>query len=614
MSDIINLLPDSVANQIAAGEVIQRPASVVKELVENAIDANSKNIQIVIENGGNTLIQVIDDGVGMSETDARMCFERHATSKINDADDLFALSTKGFRGEALASIASVAQVVMRSRQENDTLGTFIEMAGSRLFRQERVQTPIGTNIEVKNLFFNVPARRRFLKSTSTEMSHIRKELIRIVLAHPDVGFKLFDGKLEVLDLPIVTLKTRIEQVFGFSTISKNKLDQQLLPIHIQTDLITIEGFIGRPEFARKKANQYFFVNNRYMHHPYFHKSVLLAYDKMLKPQEYPNFFIYFQVNPETIDVNVHPSKTEIKFEDEQVIFSVLKALVKETLGKYQVMPTLDFDKEGAPDIPHIANSTQIVPPQIRFDKTYNPFQSTGSSTKSGVNRKKQLDYDWEQLYDKFNKSGNKESDLGDIEFEGENQLMHISDSSSTLMQLMGRFVVNEIEDGLLLIEQHRAHFRVLYDRFMLLLQNQKANSQQLLFAEEMNLDSQEALVFSKLIDDLEWIGFRTKEIDKNHYLIEGIPTMVPVSMAISVLRELIDEVDENGLDIKENIQNQIAITLSKRISIRLGQRLSLEEMQNLYDDLFSCENYQYSPDGKRIIHTLTRTELNRLFE
>ncbi len=614
MSDIINLLPDSVANQIAAGEVIQRPASVVKELMENSIDAGAKFIQVVIKDGGTTLIQVIDDGVGMSETDARMCFERHATSKIKNPEDLFMLQTKGFRGEALPSVASVAQVELRTRKADDSLGTFIEVAGSRVFKQERQQISQGTNIQVKNLFFNVPARRRFLKAASTEMSHIRNEFLRIVLVHPAIRFALYDGDIELFNLPETSLKGRVDHVFG-ATSSRLKMDQQLLPIDINTDIVKISGFVGRPEFARKRANQYFFVNNRYMRHPYFHKAVMLAYERMLKQEEYPNYFIYLEVDTNEIDVNVHPSKTEIKFENEQVIFSILQAAVKETLGKFQVMPAIDFDTEGAPDIPHISSKQIVMPPEVSFNADYNPFKST-SSASSVAPKPKQSDYNWEKLYQNFSSHSTEKNQIEAMRDESkeETKTLAFDEESVVLFQVKNRYIISETERGLMFIDQYRAHFRILFDRYMIVIQNQQGVSQKVLFPETLNLNEMEDAIFEEILPELRWAGFDIEKTDRNNYIINGVPTDLSPSMGLVVLRELIDEMDNEVLRVKVLLQEKIAIVIARKFAIQRGKRLTNEEMSSLYRDLFACENHQHSPDGKRIIYQLSNEELGQRFD
>ncbi|VBB48664.1 DNA mismatch repair protein MutL [uncultured Paludibacter sp.] len=608
MSDIIHLLPDSVANQIAAGEVIQRPASVVKELVENAIDAGAKNIQVIIKDGGNTLIQIIDDGIGMSETDARMAFERHATSKINDAADLFALHTFGFRGEALASIAAVAQVELRTRKEDNELGTFIEIAGTRVFRQESVLCDKGTNIAVKNLFFNVPARRRFLKSPSTEMMHIRNEFYRIVLVHPEVNFSFHENDVELMHLPVSNLKMRIEHVFD--NISKRKLEQQLLPVQVETNLLSIRGFIGRPEFAQKAAHQYFFVNGRYMRHPYFHKAVMMAYNQLIKPDENPNYFIYFDIDTHNIDVNVHPSKTEIKFENEQPIWSILLASVKESLGKFQVAPALDFDNEDMPDIPVIDTKSTIRPPQTSFNPDYNPF---------GTPQPKKPMKDWEELYKDFssNKSPeiNKDSESGFIiqPSEETQKEIELTESSADLFQFKSKYILSSVKSGLMMIDQHRAHFRVLYDRFMIKLSSQKGTSQQILFPEILELGMEDVAVMERILPDLRWVGFDIEPFGKHTYSVNGIPAEIENGSALPVLQELIENVKEAELSVKESVQEKVAQFLARKIAIKSGQTLTAEEMNRLIIDLFSCENHQYTPDGKTIITVIQNEEVERKF-
>ncbi len=608
MSDIINLLPDSVANQIAAGEVIQRPASVVKELVENSIDAGAQNIQIVVKGGGNNLIQIIDDGVGMSETDARMSFERHATSKIKHAEDLFTIRTKGFRGEALPSIAAVAQVEMQTRREEDELGTLIEIAGSRLFRQEHAQTAKGTNIAVKNIFFNVPARRKFLKSVATEMMHIRNEFFRVVLVHPQISFSLFDDTTELFNLPATTsLKGRIENVFD--SFGRRKMEQQLLPIEANTEFISIKGFVGRPEYAQKNAYQYFFANERYMRHPYFHKAVMVAYENLIKPNEYPNYFIYFDINPNSIDVNVHPSKTEIKFENEQVIWSIILATVKEALGKFQVVPPIDFDQEGSPEIPVLGGDAEIVPPKISFNPHYNPF---GSSTKQS----KRPDFNWEKLYGDFEKGG-KESpssfDLAIVSDDDVQKELELTSSSTEFLQFRNKYLISESKAGLMLIDQHRAHYRILFDRYMLIIQNQKGVSQQLLFPEVLELDANEHAVMERILPELLWLGFDIEPFGKTTFSINGVPSEIGSSSVLKLLKELIVEVLSSNITVKESIQEKIAIVISKKTAIQYGQPLTIQEMSQLFDDLFCCANHQYAPDGKRIITVLQHEEIERWF-
>jgi DNA mismatch repair protein MutL len=507
MSDIIHLLPDSVANQIAAGEVIQRPASVLKELVENSIDAGADTIHILIKNAGRTLIQITDNGKGMSETDARLAFERHATSKITDIADIYALQSLGFRGEALASIAAVAQVELRTRRSEDELGTLIEIAGSKVIRQEYVQCDVGTTMLVKNLFFNVPARRRFLKSDNVERIHLLNEFYRVALVHPQILFSFYDEDEELFHLPPSNLKIRIENIFGKST--KKRWEQQLLPVETSTPLAKIEGFIGRPEFALKSPYQYFFVNGRFMRHPYFHKAILMAYSQMIKAEESPNYFIYFQVDPATIDVNVHPTKTEIKFENEQAIWAILHAAIRETLGKYNVIPSINFNQEGAIDIPVIQPGDKIVPPQPSFNPSFNPFETS-------VYKRSSLD--WEELYKGFEK--NRPTTDSTLQWE---QKVHPEDTDSgialeknqsldarentSFLQLKNQYILTGIKSGLLLIHQRRAHIRILYEKFLQQLKHQKGASQQLLFPEFLEFSPEEALYFETLKKDLSNVGF-----------------------------------------------------------------------------------------------------------
>lgn len=610
MTDIINLLPDSVANQIAAGEVIQRPASVVKELMENSIDAGATTVQVVVKDGGNTLIQVIDNGKGMSKTDARLSFSRHATSKIKDAADLFSLRTMGFRGEALASIAAVAQVEMRTRREEDSLGTLIEIAGTRVFKQEAIQCDKGTNISVKSLFFNVPARRRFLKTHTTEMMHIRNEFYRIVLVHPEINFTLFDGATELMQLPATNLKGRIEHVFDFA---KKKMDQQLLPISASTGLLAIKGFVGRPEYAQKSANQYFFVNGRYMRHPYFHKAVLVAYDKLIKPGEYPNYFIYFETDPHSIDVNVHPSKTEIKFENEQAIWSIVQATVKEALGKFQVTPSLDFDSEGLPEIPVLDSNTTVKPPKTTFNPNYNPF---GSSP-----RNKRPELDWEKLFEGFEKNRDKQTSTeGDfngfgIDFREEEKQteLELSTSSTELFQYKTNYICTSVKSGLMLIDQHRAHFRVLYDRFSKRIKDKKGISQRILFPEVLELDANESAALNQILNELRFVGFDIELFGKNAFSINGVPSEIEASSSISLLKELVTNVMNTEISVKETIQNEIALLLSRHTAIQSGQTLTQEEMNQLFEDLFQCENHVYTPDGKVIVSVISDEEIERKF-
>lgn len=606
MSDIIQLLPDAVANQIAAGEVIQRPASVLKELVENAIDAGATSIQVYLKDAGRTLLQVVDNGKGMSETDARMAFERHATSKIRNASDLFAIRSMGFRGEALASIAAVAQVEMRTRRENAELGTLVEIAGSRVFRQEAVQCERGTTFMVKNLFFNVPARRRFLKSDNVEKNHILNEFYRIVLVNPDLEFALYDGDEPIFQLAPANTRVRIDQVFGSS---KKKLNQQLLSIETNTGLVDIRGFVGRPEYAQKSAHQYFFVNGRYMRHPYFHKAVMLAYNQLIQANENPQYFIYFEVDPQSIDINIHPTKSEIKFENEQAIWSILSATVKEALGKFNVVPSIDFDREGVPDMPYPTAQTVVKPPRTEFNPGYNPFNSTTY---------KRPALEWDKLYQGFEKQeeqpvitgidGNHESDLP-------SQPTELDRSGATVyLQLKNRYILTSVKSGLLLIDQRRAHIRILFDQFLSEIQRRQGVSQQMLFPEQLQLSAGDRPFFEQLKQQLHYVGFDFEKESDDSYLLKGIPSQLKATDDfMSLLHEVIERTRQATGDGIVVMEEQIAQSLAVKAAIDAGQKLSNEEMSELVERLFICSNHNYTPDGKMILSILSQEEIQNRF-
>jgi DNA mismatch repair protein MutL len=605
MSDIINLLPDAVANQIAAGEVIQRPASVLKELVENAIDAGADNIQIIIKDAGRTLIQVIDNGKGMSETDARMAFERHATSKISSANDLFALKTMGFRGEALASIAAIAHVELRTKQAESELGVLIEIAGTQINRQESIHADNGSSFSVKNLFFNVPARRRFLKNDSIEKRHLLQEFYRIVLVNPGIAFSFFEGSEEIYCLPETSLKLRIEQVFGKN--SKKRWEQQLLAIETKTNIGEIYGYVGRPEFAQKSAYQYFFVNGRYMRHPYFHKAIMTAYENLIPQSENPNYFIYFNVAPESIDVNIHPTKTEIKFENEQAFWSILQATVKEVLGKFNVVPSIDFNTEGAIDIPVVNPHQEIRPPKTVIDPTYNPFKEPAYKRQS---------FDWEKLYQGFESRHPEQAgdESNTIQFHGENKSQTATNSIDNF-QLKGQYILTGIKSGLLVINQQRAHYRILFDRFLSQAGQERAFSQQILFPEKITLSIEDMAVFNQVRENLVFAGFdfETNEEDNASFYIKGIPPQLEANSCKNILEDIIYQTKENQTDSSKNIHILIAKSLAKASSLKNGQHLSNEEMTDIIDRLFSLPDHNYTPDGKRIFTTITYEDLEKKF-
>ena len=611
MNDIIHLLPDSVANQIAAGEVIQRPASVIKELVENAIDAGASNIQVVLKDAGRTLIQVTDDGKGMSETDARLAFERHATSKISSAADLFALHTMGFRGEALASIAAVAQVELRTRRPDDELGVIIHIAGSQVESQQPANCPAGTSFFIKNLFFNVPARRKFLKSNETELRHIITEFIRIALVYPGHHFSLIHNDTEIYELTATNRRQRISHIFG----SKNSnFSRQLLSIDTSTTLVNISGYVGTPETALRNANQYFFVNGRYMRHPYFHKAVMQAFDRLLGNEVGPNYFIYFDIDPGSIDVNIHPTKTEIKFENEAAIWPIITAAVKEVLGKSNAVPSIEFDVEGAIDIPVIDRSRPAIQPQVKVNPVYNPFETHSERTNYS-----RPPMDWEKLYQDFDKPASQPSYTPPV-IEPEpvaapTLLSSASDQADLLLETSnyllykGRYIITGGKSGVMLIDKQRAHVRVLFERFMDQLNNRRGVSQQLLFPEIVELNAADALVLQSAIDELECVGLDIALFGRNAFSINGIPAGIEGKAIQPIVESIIDCIKNKDTNIKDILHESIALTLAKAAAVGYGQPMAFEEMDYLVGQLFACSNPNYTPDGKRIVVVLSNDEI-----
>lgn len=620
MSDIIKLLPDSVANQIAAGEVIQRPASVVKELVENAIDAHAKHIQLLVTDAGKSCIQVIDDGIGMSETDARLSFERHATSKIREAADLFDLHTMGFRGEALASIAAVAQVELRTRTRNEELGVSVVIEGNKVKEQTPISCPPGANFAVRNLFFNVPARRKFLKSNQTEMSNIMVEFERIVLAHPDVAFTLHANGTLVLNLPEGNFRQRIVNVFG------KKMDNHLVPVTVETALAKIDGFVGEPRSARKKgAQQYFFVNGRYMRHPYFAKAVMTAYDRLIPENEQIPFFLRFEVDPAKIDVNIHPSKTEIKFQDEQPLWQILLAAVREALGKFSAVPTIDFDTENRPDIPVFqpANLDNIEPPQIHVDKSFNPFErsAAGGGYPGGARQpSKAVPEDWQQVFASAlqgasdHESEDPEGQLKLYDKLPQNEQTVWEDSSAACFQLMGHYVVAPVSEGLLFVDQHRAHMRILYDMYMQQIRDKSGAAQGLLFPQMVQFQPSAAAVFDTLLDGLALVGFDISPLGGGCYSVMGIPAGTEGGDPVRLLQDLLSDVSEGNDRAEEKIPQSIALSLARRAAVCVGQELRRDEMSALVRDLSRTSNATYDPTGKRIQYLLTGQSIQDFFK
>lgn len=626
MSDIIRLLPDSVANQIAAGEVIQRPASVIKELVENAIDAGAQHIDVLVTDAGKSSIQVIDDGKGMSETDARLSFERHATSKIREAADLFALRTMGFRGEALASIAAVAQVELRTCVEGEELGTKLVIAGSKVESQEAISCPKGSNFCVKNLFFNVPARRKFLKSNQTELSNILTEFERIALVNPNVSFTLYHNDAELFNLPAIQLRQRIMGVFG------KKINQDLLSLDVDTTMVRISGFVARPESARKKgARQYFFVNGRYMRHPYFHKAIMDAYEHLIPVGEQVSYFIYFDVDPGNIDVNIHPTKTEIKFENEQAIWQILAAAVKETLGKFNAVPSIDFDTEGMPDIPAFESSPYagIQPPKTTYNPDYNPFNTSAVPPSSYSSKPSR---DWEQLYEGLEHHSSAQHIQKSYPDDGDyftaasmeqpvtptlydhSEEAAMGEKSSQHHQFKGRFILTSVKSGLMIIDQQRAHIRILYDQYLEQITRRQGASQGMLFPDIVQFPVSEVPVLQEIMEDLSYLGFELTDLGGGSYAINGIPSGIEGLNPVELIQSMVHTAMEKGGKVKEEVQSNLALTLAKAAAIVPGQVLTNEEMNGLVDGLFAVATPNYTPDGKTVLSVLQEDELEKLFK
>ena len=597
--DIIHLLPDSVANQIAAGEVIQRPASCLKELVENSLDAGATRIQVLVRDAGRTMLQVIDNGIGMSEMDARLAFERHATSKIREAQDLFSLRTMGFRGEALASICAVAQVEMTTRREQDETGTLIEIHGSDVVRQEPCSCPVGTNIKVSNLFFNVPARRKFLKTDQTELRNLLTEFYHIVLVYPKVNFTFVHNDEILLELASGTEKQRIEAVFG--NPKRNAYTSAFVDVNTETELVAIRGFVIKPENATRKAEQYFFVNGRYMRHPYFQKAVTTAYSGMLTADYQPSFFLYFDINPEAIDVNIHPTKTEIKFADEQAIFQILMAAVREALGKFTLAPTIDFDTRGAIDIP--APSTEHVSrPQVAIDPTYNPFRTRNTIYPDKAPK------NWESLYEAPQSARN--IDMPEPRNTG---VPEFRDTETPLWQYKGKYILLPGEEGLTLIHQHRAHEAVLYHRFLEQLTNMQGAMQQLLFPEVVSFSPDEMVLVAQIADDLRAIGFELEQLSPDSYSILGVPAQIADLSPVPVLQQIIGKVHSRGADTRSEWREQIALSLAQSAAVPVGKSLNEKEMQELVSSLLQLPVHRITPDGKTIVSLLGDEEINKKF-
>ena len=619
MKDVISLLPDSVANQIAAGEVVQRPASVVKELMENAVDAGATKVQVLVVDGGRTSIQVIDNGAGMSETDARLAFERHATSKIKKAEDLFSLSTMGFRGEALASIAAVAQVELVTRRPDDELGTKVVISGSRLEEQEPVVASVGSNFKVKNLFYNIPARRKFLKTTQTELNNIITEFERVALVNCDVEFTLFNNDVEIISLPVSSFRKRITNLFG------KKVNSQLIEVSVKSSMINISGFVGTPESARKKGVlQYFFVNGRYMRHPYFAKAIHEAYSQLIPAGEIVPFFVCLEVEPEKIDVNIHPTKTEIKFEDEQNIWKILSAAVRESLGRFNAMPGLDFEMGDIPEIPVFEDSGKAVSaPKVSYNPNYNPFNSPSSREYM------QKEMPWETFYEGLN----VDKKYMDAEFpvesfpevfpevneavkEPEQPVVaqeEVKEEYLPISQYKGQYILIPVKSGLMWVHQRRAHIRVLYDAYRKQLDERKGNIQRVLFPERVDLTVNEGVALENIMEQLSYLGFELSSLGGSSYAIQGVPAGIdglnPVTLLMDILHSVMDATSEVG----EKMLDTLALTMAKQVAVVVGQVLTNDEMNALISNLFKCSVHGRTPDGKTVIYVQSDNEILRNF-
>jgi DNA mismatch repair protein MutL len=611
MPDIIQLLPDSVANQIAAGEVVQRPASAVKELMENSIDAGSKNVQVIIREGGKALIQVIDDGSGMSETDARLCFERHATSKIREAKDLFAIQTMGFRGEALASIAAVAEVELKTRTKEHQVGTIIQISGSEVIEHEPISCPVGTSISIKNLFFNIPARRKFLKTSSLELKHIISEFQRVALANPQVSFSLSHNGADIYKLPAGNIKQRIVYLMGKS------LTNNLIDIVTNTSVVNISGYIGKPEGAKKSpGEQFFFVNNRYMKNSYLHKAVMRAYEKLLPPEAIAPYFIFLETDPASIDVNIHPTKTEIKFEDERMVWQILNAAVREALGKYAVVPSIDFETEMVIDIPFFPRSAPVSPPEVEVNPDFNPFDRDHVSRSSSQNYFKPSQHStkgWQDLYNQqhgFGFEDNPEQRSKPI-FEQTDQEPMVPRASQRFFQLKNKYILTSVKSGLMVIDQKRAHERILFENYLISLSAGPTSSQQELFPQSIELNAGDFSLLSELVDGLSSLGVVISFLGQNTIVVNALPANIKITDPEKLIQSFISSFKEDTGNQDFDIHQKLALSLAKASSIPYNRALEPIEMQDLVDKLFACQHPNVSPEGKPIISTIGIEELEK---
>jgi DNA mismatch repair protein MutL len=607
MSDIIHLLPDSVANQIAAGEVIQRPASAVKELLENAIDANATQIKLFVKDAGKSLIQLIDNGKGMSETDARMCFERHATSKIRKAEDLFEIRTMGFRGEAMASIAAIAQVELKTKMASQATGTLIEIEGSKINKQEACSMTDGTQISIKNLFYNIPARRNFLKSNPVELRHIIEEFQRQALAHPEIFFSMHHDGQEMFHLPIGNHKQRITAIFG------NQYNERLVPVEESTDIITIEGYIGKPQFAKKtRGEQYFFVNKRFIKDPYLNHAINNAFEELLSADSFPFYVLFIDIDPKHIDVNVHPTKTEIKFEDEKLVYAILRAAVKRSLGKYSVSPSIDFNTESSFSNlkPFNPSTDEIRIPTIAVNPTFNPFEKRHQSGYlPGQTQMPRSNAGWEALYEIVKPAEEAEQSI----LHQEPNTKHTDLSERNTFQLHQRFIVSPIKNGILMIDQQAAHERILFERFYESLHNNAGASQQSLFPQSVHMNASDFELTKMLLLDLQQVGFDIQEFGKNTFVIHGVPAEINASNEEQTLMGLLESYKQQSGIQKFEQKEQLARSLAKQSAIKAGKNLSQEEMNHLIDELFACELPNTGINGKATFVRISIEELASYF-
>ena len=611
MSSIIQLLPDHVANQIAAGEVVQRPASVVKELLENAVDARATDIKLILKDAGKALVQVIDNGLGMSVTDARLCFERHATSKIRQAEDLFSLHTKGFRGEALASIAAIAHMEMKTKQDQEELGTHIVIEGSKFVSQDVAVLPKGTSFAVKNLFFNIPARRNFLKSDTVEYRHVIDEFQRVALAHPKIHFTFYHNGSEMFNLPPSTLRQRIVNVFS------GKTNEKLVPVQEETEIISIQGFVSKPEFAKKnRGEQFFFVNDRFIKSGYLHHAVMAAYDGILKDGAQPSYFLYLSVPPNTIDINIHPTKTEIKFDDEHALYAILRASIKHSLGQFNVAPVLDFDRDSNLDTPYHYKDLEGATPTIQVDGNFNPFSDDKPNRHFSNYKKSEPTANWESLYVGLKQDTDE---IGSIAFENEEVTSSLFNDEEVdqavhkTYQIHKKYIVSSIKSGMVIVDQQRAHQRVLYEQFLVNMTVLQASSQQLLFPLNLFFSSSEMELIGELQLSLMNTGFVFEETNKDHIVISGIPVNVTESEVSIVLEQLLSDL-QDGIPENSFSQNDtIAKSMAKSLAVKTGTHLTEKEQENLVNGLFACKDPNVSPFYKPTFITMRVEDLDKKF-